>query len=449
MAGHAVLGVGDLEAYFHQPAGVAERIGIEVECGLVDPLSGSSVGYEGQAGARALLEALLAKRGGEPVAEGEYLLGVILQDGAVVSLEMGGALEYSSAPSSSLASVVSTSRSELEFIADLARQLGIAVLSGAMLPFTNITQVPWIPKRRVQIMRDYFSQLGDDGSLADAVMGLTLSTQVSLDYTSDEDLGAKLGMLVAVSPVVAALFVNSPLEAGQLTGALSRRLQFWKKIDPNRCGVLPFAARQCAGISDITQWALGLPMIYRPVELSHTEAPNLTFRQLLRDGYGDGSQVTLADWASHLNQVWPHVRVRRTLEMRIVDGPPWPDFGAVAALWTGLAYNKSSLEAAWQLVRERTVPELEAAADAIAVKGLCATLGTDNVHDLGREIVRLAKSGLKERAKAGLEPLTVLQLLDPIEKVVETGVTLADSCVDLWNGQFQHNPAKYVSHFRI
>jgi glutamate--cysteine ligase len=449
MPGNAALGLGDLEEYFHQPPGVAERIGIEVECGLVDPLSGSSAGYEGPAGSRALLKALLTKRGGEPVMEGEYLLGVVLQDGAFVSLEMGGALEYSSAPASSLSSVVSTSSAEIEFIADLARNLGIAVLSGAMLPFTKISQVPWIPKRRVEIMRNYFSRLGNNGSLADGVMGLTLSTQVSLDYTSEEDLAAKLGMLVAVSPVVAALFVNSPLEAGKLTGALSRRLQFWRKIDPSRCGVLPFAVRQDVRISDITQWALGLPMIYRPVGLSHTKAPNLPFRRLLREGFGDGSPVTLADWASHLSQVWPHVRVRRALEMRILDGLPWPDFGAAAALWTGLAYNRSSLDAAWQLVRERTVPELDAAVDEIAVKGLCATLGPDSVQDLGREIIRLAKSGLKDRVKVGLEPSTVLQLLDPIERVAETGITFADNCVDLWNGPLRRSAPNYVSHFRI
>ena len=46
-------------------------------------------------------------------------------------------------------------------------------------------------------------------------------------YLSEDDLVEKLRMLMPASTVVAGMFVNSPLEGGQLTGLLSRRTQWW------------------------------------------------------------------------------------------------------------------------------------------------------------------------------------------------------------------------------
>ena len=51
-------------------------------------------------------------------------------------------------------------------------------------------------------------------------MGLTLSTQVSLDYDSAEDFIEKARLHVLASPVVAALSVNSPIADGALCGVL-------------------------------------------------------------------------------------------------------------------------------------------------------------------------------------------------------------------------------------
>ena len=42
-----------------------EKVGIEVENGLVDPLTGCSVPYEGQRGARSLLEAIVQELSGD------------------------------------------------------------------------------------------------------------------------------------------------------------------------------------------------------------------------------------------------------------------------------------------------------------------------------------------------------------------------------------------------
>jgi glutamate--cysteine ligase len=424
-------------------------IGIEVECGLVDPESGMSISYNGPRGAAELLKTILSDAGGSAIVEGRNILAVKLPDGAEISLEMGGALEYSSVPQSSVNSLVATAARAIEQIAAIAQRLGIAVLSGSMLPFTAIDRVPWIPKRRVQIMRDYFATLGDDGSLADGVMGLTLSTQVTFDYESPLDLAEKLRMQVGISPIVAALCVNSPIENGNITGALSRRMQFWKKIDPPRCGILPYAVGRNPQVQDIIDWVCGLPMIYRPVGDTHQSVPSVPFRDLLARGFGDGTYVTSRDWQCQLNQAWPNVRVRRTLETRIADGLPWPHFGAAAALWTGLTYHRPSLQGALHLISNLTIDELQQAADDATVKGISAYLGQNSMQDLGRELINLATQGLKERIAIGIEPSNVLELLRPLTDVAVSGSTFAERNLRMWANSVQVSPQLYVDHFRV
>ena len=82
-------------------------------------------------------------------------------------------------------------------------------------------------------------------------MGLTLSTQTSLDYVSAQDFIEKMRLHVLAAPIVAALFVNSPIAEGDYFGGMSRRMQYLRKFDPRRCGVLSFALNKNANVLDV------------------------------------------------------------------------------------------------------------------------------------------------------------------------------------------------------
>jgi glutamate--cysteine ligase len=439
----------DLAGTFSAGAGRAELVGIEVENGLVDPVTGCSVPYGGEGGAQALLDAIVREMNGVPLFDGAYAVGVQLPNGASFTLETGGALEYSSVPSGGLALAVSGARSDLLHAAAIADRIGIALLSGACLPFTPENQIPWLPKPRVGVMRRYFRRLGDSGEHADAVMGLTLSTQVSLDYDSAEDFIEKARLHVLASPVVAALSVNSPIADGALCGVLSRRMQYWQKFDPRRCGVLDFALNVNASPMDFVDWAIRLPMIYRDVAGTHVAAPDRSFADLMRDGFGDGSWPTRDDWDLHLCQLWPQLRPRHTLELRAADGLPWPHFPAVPAMWVGLTYDPAVRAQASALLAEVTAAQLACSVDEIATKGLAASVGPHQVADLGHELLRLARRGLESRVAAGADPPGVLSFLEPLEQVDEDGETFADKCIASWLGELRQSPEAYVRKYRV
>jgi glutamate--cysteine ligase len=445
----------ELADVFSSNAATDEKVGIEVENGLVDPVTGCSVPYEGQHGARALLEAIVQELGGDGLyVDSKDIIGAELPNGANFTLETGGALEYASNPSVGLAEGVRNTRGDLLMAAAIAGRLGIALLSGACLPFTPREQIPWIPKPRVKVMLDYFNRLGEPGMYAKEVMGLTLSTQTSLDYTSEQDFIDKMRLHVLAAPIVAALCVNSPIAEGGYFGVMSRRMQYWRKFDPRRCGVLDFALDKNAKMSDVVDWAIKLPMIYRHVEGAsehiHAAAPSDSFADLMCHGFGDDTWPTRDDFGLHLCQTWPHVRPRRgMLELRASDGLPWPYFSASPAIWVGLTYDAEIRRQATAYLSSLTAPQLESAIDDIAVKGLQTSIGIHEVKELARDLLRFARCGLQNRVDAGIDPEEVLSYLEPLEQVSESEETFAEKCISSWQDELKESPEAYIEKYRL
>ena len=445
----------ELADVFSSNAAKDEKVGIEVENGLVDPVTGCSVPYEGPRSARSLLDAIVQELGGDALyVDDKDIIGAELPNGANFTLETGGALEYASNPSVGLAEAVRNARADLLRAATIAGKLRIALLSGACLPFTPREQIPWIPKPRVKVMRNYFNRLGEPGMYAEEVMGLTLSTQTSLDYMSGQDFIEKMRLHVLAAPIVAALFVNSPIAEGGYFGVMSRRMQYWRKFDPRRCGVLTFALNENASLSDVVDWAIELPMIYRHVEGAsehiHAAAPNRSFADLMRYGFGDGTRPTSDDFRLHLCQMWPHVRPRRgMLELRASDGLPWPYFSAAPAIWVGLTYDPEIRRRATAYLSDLTALQLEGAVDDIAAKGLQTSIGIHEVKELARELLRLARCGLQKRVDAGIDPEEVLSYLEPLEQVSESEETFAEKCITSWLDELKKSPEAYVEKYRL
>jgi len=440
MTSHPSLSAEELRSVFIRPAGTRELVGLEVETAPLNLTTGLGVPYAGKRGLGAFLAAARERLQGAPVYEQSHLVGLTLADGGQVSLENGGAVEYSSPPMATVTEAVDITRAHLDLLAQLAADHGFALVPGASFPFNTITDVPWVPNARGDVMRAHFASLGPAGMYGPHVMGLTLSTQVTFDYRDEADLVEKLRMQAAVSTVATALFVNSPLEGGRPCGALSRRMQFFARFDPDRDRVVP-ATLGHVSLDRFVAWALSIPMVYRKRRDGVCErAPRRPFSSLLRNGFDDGERLGMRDWSAHLSQIYSDVRVRGTLEVRAVDGLQYPAFASVPAFWTGLTYDAPSRSQAWDLVQHATLPEHLEALDDIAVRGLRATFAGQPVAELAAELLRLSEVGLRARVAAGLEDERALSFLDPIREVSATGDTFAER----WLRE-DYSPERYVA----
>ncbi|MET8542291.1 glutamate-cysteine ligase family protein [Kitasatospora sp. NPDC004799] len=444
------LGREDLRAPLVAPATAAERIGLEIECGVVDPRTGLAAPYPGGSGMRAVLEAVLAEWDGKALFDAGELVGVEPPAGGLIGLEHGGQLEYSAPPAADLATAVADVRLTLTRLAELLRRFDLALLPGAYLPFDRIETVPWVPLSRGPLMRSHFAALGEAGSGGARILSMSTCTQVHLDHLSEEDFTQKLRMQAAASPVIAALLVNSPLSGGRLDGLLSHRCRDWLLTDPQRCGLVRPALRADVRIDDVVDWALRIPMVYYQDRAGALRpAPDRPFASLLRDGFDDGTRPLSSHWTAHLAQIWTHVRIRRTLELRAADGPAYENFQVVPALWTGLSYHAPSRAAAWELLRHYSVAQLRETTSRFPAEGLRTLLGGDRVHELAGELVRLAREGLEARVAAGLERPEVPAYLDPLDEVLHTGRTFAEQCADRWETDLRRDPRRYVALHRV
>ena len=121
------------------------------------------------------------------------------------------------------------------------------------------------------------------------------------------------------------------------------------------------------------------------------------------------------------------MRLKRYLEMRGADGGPWRGLCALPAIWTGVLYDEPSLEAAWSLVKDWTEEERQDMRDAVPRLALKTPFRNGTVLDIAREMVGIAKEGLKARHQ--LNPLCgdETSFVEIVESVAESGITPAEA----------------------
>ena len=393
------------------------------------------VPYGGEDGIEALLTGLMrfGWRGEyEGSDAGPVLIG-LTREGANVSLEPGGQFELSGAPLLTMHDICCETSRHLEETREVADGLGIGFLGLGFSPIWRQDEVPVMPKGRYRIMRSYMPKVG---SLGLDMMLRTCTVQANLDFASEADMVKKFRVSLALQPVATALFANSPFTEGRPNGWLSARAAVWTDTDRDRTGLLDFVFADGFGFQTYADYALDVPMYFVKRHGRYVDLSGRSFRRFLAGELAErpGERPTLKDWADHLTTLFPEVRLKSYLEMRGADSGPQDSLCALPALWTGVLYDDAALEAAWELCRGWTTEERTALRVDAARHGLKAQVAGRSLQAVAKDMVAIARQGLKarERLNAGLLDETVF--LRPLEEVAESGVTPAERLLELYHG---------------
>ncbi len=440
----------DLIAHFAAGAKPRERWGVGVEYERIGVFreSGHAVPYAGEKSVETLLNVLVRDRGWEPHGEDGRVLS-LARGGAHVTLEPGAQVELSTGVHRSLMTLRDELRVCLAEIEEASRPLGMALLGLGLQPFTGLEDIEFIPKKRYAIMREYLPRRG---ARAHIMMKQTASIQVNLDYGSEGDAADKLRTAMGLSPLVTALYANSPIREGALTGYMSFRAWVWQDTDPDRCGLLPFVFKDGAGFADYLDYALDVPMFFVVRDDVWRSAQGMTFRKFIRKGF-DGARATLDDFVLHLSTLFPEVRLKQYVEVRGADSGDPASVLALAAFWKGLLYDGASRRAAWDLVRDMTFKERQRLLEEVSRSGPAtrfahATARPDGpaprpllVRDLLIDLVRLARQGLNNQGAAAEE----IAFLDALDRRLggEGGCPAYRLAAD-WEGPLGRNPRALV-----
>jgi glutamate--cysteine ligase len=198
-------------------------------------------------------------------------------------------------------------------------------------------------------------------------------------------------------------------------------------------------------------YVLDVPMycVYRVGK--YINALGQSFRDFLKGELPalPGEKPTLSDWADHMTTVFPEARVKKYIEMRGADGGPWRRLCALPALWVGLLYDQPALDAAWDLAKGWTQETREALRVAASVHGLQAEVDGIKMLDLAREVVAIAQSGLKARARPGASGMVPdeTHFLNALQESVETGKTPADELLEKYHGAWAGDLSRIYAEY--
>jgi len=390
--------------------------------------------YDGPWGIRALLEGM-GRFGWEPVLEDGNPIA-LLKDGCAITLEPGGQVELAGAQLETIHQTCNEVHTHLREVKQVAEDLGVGLLGIGFHPTRRRDEIPWMPKGRYAIMRRY---MPTRGSLGLDMMLRTSTVQVNLDFESEADMVRKFRVALALQPISTALFADSPFVEGKPAGYLSYRSHVWEDTDPDRCGMLPFVFEDGMGFERYVDYALDVPMYFVYRDGRYIDASGQSFRDFL-DGRLPalpGETPYTSDWSDHLTTIFPEVRLKRFLEMRGADGGPWRRLCALPALWTGLLYDPTSLDAAAELVRDWSVEEQQALRGAVPRLGLAAPFRNRTVRDIAADMLDIASLGLRRRNRLDRLGADETGYLGALFEIVETGRTPAEEMLEKYNAPWQ------------
>jgi glutamate--cysteine ligase len=408
------------------------RIGTEHEKFVYRTADHRAPAWDEAGGIRDLLMAL-TEYGWRPVEEGGRVIALTGADGSV-SLEPAGQFELSGAPLEDLHQTCAETGRHLEQVKAAGERLGLGFLGLGMWPDKARAELPIMPKARYDIMRRHMPRVG---SLGLDMMLRTCTIQVNLDYASEADMAKKFRVGLALQPLATALFANSPFTEGRPNGYLSFRSHIWSDTDPERTGMLPFVFEDGFGYERYADYMLDVPMYFVFRDGRYIDAAGLSFRDFL-DGrlpVLPGEKPTLEDWNDHLSTAFPEVRLKSFLEMRGADGGPWSRICALPALWVGLLYDGTALDAAWDLVKGWSIEERQGLRDAVPRLALDAPLpGGGRLRDIAAEVLEIANAGLAARGRGNFAGDNETGFLDPLREIVRTGKVPAERLLERYTG---------------
>ncbi|WP_159017493.1 glutamate--cysteine ligase [Cognatiluteimonas profundi] len=401
--------------------------------------------FEGERGIEALLKGL-TRFGWAPVEEHGRVIA-LLRDGASVSLEPAGQFELSGAQLETIHQTCGEVDTHLREVRTVADELGLGFLGMGFQPKWRRDEMPWMPKGRYRIMRDYMPKVG---SLGLDMMTRTCTVQVNLDVANEADMVKKFRVSLALQPIATALFADSPFTEGKPNGYLSYRSHIWTDTDPDRTGMLDFVFEDGFGYERYVDYLLDVPMYFSYRNGEYVDLSGQSFRRFM-DGKLDalpGVLPTLRDWSDHMTTAFPEVRLKQYLEMRGADGGPWNRLCALPAFWVGLLYDDTALDAAWDLVKDFSMAERHALRDGVPKHALKLPFRGATVRELALEALKISAHGLQRRAMTNHNGADESIFLTPLIEFAEANETPAERKLARfhgeWNGDIDHVFREYA-----
>jgi glutamate--cysteine ligase len=271
------------------------------------------------------LEWIAIARDGRDLTPGELRTQLPrLPGGSRITFEPGGQLELSGPPASGVSAAIGAMRADTAAARDALARAGIDLAGTGIDTRRDLPRV--LHEARYSAMEEYFDTAWPAGR---TMMRNTASIQVNVDVGASHEVDARWHRAHDLGPVLTACFANSPFDpTGRPSGFLSTRTAVWHAIDPGRTASARRHGPTSAARPDWSRYVLDAPVMMMRIDDASCIALRTprSFEQWIVDGHALG-WPTADDLAYHVTTLFPPVRPRGWLELRMIDALPeqwWP-----------------------------------------------------------------------------------------------------------------------------
>jgi glutamate--cysteine ligase len=339
----------------------------------------------------------------------------VLPAGSRVTFEPGGQVELSTRPLPDLESCDALATDAAALGKALAHA-GIGLVGVGLDPGPQHDRQVRSP--RYDAMEAYFDVTGPAGR---TMMRSTAAIQVNVDLGPGDDIDRRWHRAHDLGPVLAAAFANSPFEHGAPSGWRSTRLAVWRAVDPARTTPVDGDAGRDGGRDAWARYALDAGvMLVRAGDGDHVPVLEpLSFADWIDRGHPLG-WPTLDDLDYHLTTLFPPVRPRGWLELRMIDSVPAPWARAAGAVTSVLLHDPEAAARASFAVEPVRDRWSEAARDGLASRDLAAAARS------------CFDAALEALPRCGADGGTIAAVADFVDRYVARGRCPADDRLDEW-----------------
>ena len=398
-----------VKRYIRDGESVSQGLGLEIEHFVVNDAGVQIEFHE----VSSILEKMAGIVNSEIIYMDGYPVGYVT-DYYSITLEPACQFEISINPYSDIDTIRSIYEDFVTLWTPVLKARGYHLETGGNLPLVeqgviDPDDIALSPKKRYKYMDSYFRHSGRYGK---HMMRASASTQVSVDFRSEEDMVRKLNVLQKISPILMIAMENKTDPGSTLKDHPDKphlfRIQEWDDLDPSRTGFYPHSLEEGFGYDSVADTILQTPLILLTDDGVTTDVGSETAEELFARGLIREETLDITRERSliehFISMGFFHYRVKKYIEIRVADSVPIDRALGYVALLKGIVYSDDNLIALEkELADIDTAEKIQQAVEDIERDGYNAVVYGRKATEWAAHLYELALDKLPDTDKEYLE----------------------------------------------
>ena len=420
-------------------------MGIEIERSGIFSETLKPVNYTDKGGYLAILNKLVGEMGWKIITKENNNIVSLKRGETFLHIEVDGRFELASKPRLRITSLNSEFTMHNREIREISNMFGVQWVYMGWNPFAKNKEIKFAPTARAQYFKEEALKDTSLNNFSKKINGV----HVNFGFTSERDAMCKFRTILKISPILTAMFANSPIASGKFSGFMDNRLRIIQNFDPKRNMIRKEFFKKDFNFEKWVDFVISLPMTYIKRGDKSIFLKNKTFKQFLEKGH-EKIQPQMEDFALQLKSIWNECRIKNYLEYRAIDCVPPHLLMSIPAIIRGITFDANSMQAAQDLTKKWSFNDHLKIRQDVCKNALATELpdGT-KILNLAKELLEIANTSLKNNQKKSGIHHDISRFLWPIkEYVFVREQSPAEYVMEQWNGEWHKDPRKLLEWSR-